>query len=367
MAKRGRPKKVKVDSTLSEDLLEARKAERAKEQSQNISHPCDMLELPSSTTETNATEEVHYIKDSQESSDKLKKVVNDLTKQFGHSIIHFASEEPVKEKISTGIKEIDKLLGSGIPQGMFTVLWGNKSSVKTTLAYLTIAQAQTKGIQALYVDLEQSFDKEWAKKMGIDLNRLLLANEFKTAEEAFDTIIKLCNEKSVGLIVLDSIQSLSPKGEKETKTGKERSVEDDTMALLARKLSQFFRMTAAGVARGKVAVLLIGQARTDLGSFIKLDALSGGHALQHWSAITLKTYRGSKADAPRYKFKVEGKTKEIIIGFALNVKIEKTKVSGTAPEGSVVTLPFYYETGFVKPTEEEIKYIYADWISFEED
>jgi len=300
-----------------------------------------------------------------EASPNLKKTVNELTKQFGHEIIHYASEEPERERIPYGIEEIDKLIGGGNPNGMFTVLWGNKSSVKSTLAYLTIAQAQKKGIQALYIDLEQSFDKEWARKMGINLKSLLIANKSKNAEETFDMIIKLCNEKGVGLIVLDSIQSLSPQGEKETKKGKEKSVADDTMALLARKLSQFFRMTSYGVATGKVAVLLIGQARTDLGSFIKLDTLSGGHALQHWSVIILKNYRGAKADAPRYKFKVNGKSKEIIIGFSLNTKIEKTKISGTAPEGSVVTLPFYHGFGFKRPTDEQIKNLYADWIEFE--
>jgi len=295
----------------------------------------------------------------------LKRTVNNLTKQFGHEVIHFASEEPEKGKIPFGIKQIDDLIGGGITEGMFTVLWGNKSSVKSTLAYLVIAQAQKKGIQSLYIDLEQSFNKVWSTKMGVNLDTLLIANKSKNAEETFDMIIKLCNEKSVGLIVLDSIQSLSPQGEKETKTGKERSVADDTMALLARKLSQFFRMTASGVASGKVAVLLIGQARTDLGSFIKLDALSSGHALQHWSAITLKTYRGAKADSPRYRFKINDKSKEIIIGFPLNIKIEKTKLSGTAPESSVVTLPFYYEYAFEKPTEEQIKKTFKDWIEFE--
>lgn len=294
----------------------------------------------------------------------LKKVVNELSKTMGHEIIHFASEEPEKERIPTGIDQIDKLIGGGIPEGMFSVIWGNKSSTKTTLSYLIVAQAQKRGKQCLYIDLEQSFDKIWAEKMGVDLDRLLIA-KFSSAEESFDSIIKLCNEKCVNLIVLDSIQSLSPQGEKETKTGKERSVADDTMALLARKLSQFFRMTANGVAKGKVAILLIGQARTNLSAFIKLDTLSGGHALQHWSAITLKAYRGSKVDAPRFKFKVEGKTKEIIIGFSLNIRLEKTKISGTAPENSTVILPFYYEFGFIKPTEEQIRKTYKDWISFE--
>ena len=301
---------------------------------------------------------------STEQQDNLKKTVNELTKKFGHSIVHFAKDEPDKEKIPFGIEAIDKLTGGGILSGMFTILWGNKSSAKTTLAYSAIAQAQKMGKNCLFLDLEGSFDKAWAEKFGVDLNRLLVGH-FETAEEAMDTIIKLTNEKAIDFIILDSIQSLSPAGEQQTKKGKEKSVEDDTMALLARKLSQFFRMSASGVYKGKVAMLLIGQARTDLGSFIKLDALSGGHALQHWSAITLKSYRGTKADAPRYKFKVNGKTKEFIIGFDLVIKIEKTKVSGTAPESSEIRIPFHYEYGFIRPTDEQIEQLYSDWIEFE--
>jgi len=299
-----------------------------------------------------------------EKQDKLKRVVNDLSKQFGKSVIRLAGQEAEKERLPFGLEQLDKLLGGGIPSGMFSILWGNKSSSKTTLTYLLIAQAQRKGKTCLFMDLEQSFDKEWARRMGVNVDTLLLG-DFENAEQCLDTIIKLTGEKCIDLIVLDSIQSLSPKGEQETKAGKEKSVEDDTMALLARKLSQFFRMTAHRVFKGEVAMLLIGQARTDLGSFVKLDTLSGGHALGHWSAITMKVYRGSKADAPRYKFKVDGKSKELIIGFSLNLKIEKTKISGTAPESSVITLPFYFEYGFMKPTDKQIETTFKDWIEFE--
>lgn len=301
-----------------------------------------------------------------EPNPNLNKVVNELSKRFGSDIFHLASEEPDKERIPFGIDQFDKMVGGGIPLGLFTVLWGNKSAAKTTLAYMAVAQAQQKGKQCFFIDLEGSFDKAWASKMGVQLDKLLIAR-FKNAEEVMDTIIKLTNEKAVDFIVLDSVQSLSPKGEQETKQGKEKSVEDDTMALLARKLSQFLRMSASGVAKGKVGILLIGQARTDLGSFIKFDTLSGGHALHHWASMTIKTYRGTKADAPRYKFKVDGKTKELIIGFDLCLRLEKTKSPGTAPENTTVRIPFYYEYGFNKPTDKQITDLYEDWISFEGD
>lgn len=306
----------------------------------------------------------------EEQQTNLKKAVSELTKNFGHSIIHFAKDEPTREKIAFPVPEITKMTGGGIQMGSFSVIWGNKSCGKTTLVYYLIGQAQKQGKQCIYLDLENSFDNLWAEKCGVDTNRLLIGH-FQTAEEAFDTLIKLSKEKAIDFAVLDSIQSLSPKGEQETKTGKEKSTEDDTMALLARKLSQFFRMSAGGIYKGNVGLLLIGQARTDLGSFIKLETLSGGHALAHWSALTMRVMRGQKADAPRYKFTVEvknkKKVKEILIGFSLVVRLEKTKVSGTAPEGTELRISFFYETAFTEPTEKQIKEIFGEWIQFEKE
>jgi len=335
---RGRPKKIKsVDEHIQKELKNPEFKKAFDEETKQIN---------------------------KEQEDRLKKVVSDLTKSFGHEIIHFASEETIKEKIPFIIPEVNEMIGGGIPYGMFSILWGNKSCAKTTVTYNLIAQAQKQGKLCTYFDLENSFDKVWAEKQGVNLNRLLVGH-FQNAEEAMDALIKMAREKAIDFVVLDSIQSLSPKGEQETKKGKEKSTEDDTMALLARKLSQFFRMAASGVHSGKVAVLLIGQARVDLGSFIKLETLSGGHALNHWSAITIRVHRGQKADAPRYKFTVKGKRKEIIIGFSLTIKLEKTKVSGTAPENTELRVPFYYEFGFNKPSDTQIEELYKDWIEFE--
>ena len=345
MAKRGRPKKTK-EVPLSEESK--KKVEQGlKEAGEGRLEMGDPI-----LAETPVNPE-------------LKKTVNELTKHFGHEIIHYASEEPERERIPTGIVELDKMI-TGFPSGAFSIIWGNKGSTKTTTALCAIAQAQKLGKVCLFLDLENSFDNEWAKKCGIDLSKLLLGH-FETAEEAMDSAMKMANEKVVDLIVLDSVQSLSPEGEQETKKGEEKSTGDDTMALLARRLSQFFRMSASGVYRGNVTFILIGQSRMDLGGYIKLEKLSGGKALAHWATLIIKAYRATKADAPTYKFKVGEKNKSLPIGFEICYRLEKKKISGTAPEESEVRANFYNEFGFNKPTNEEIESLYSEWIEFSKD
>jgi RecA/RadA recombinase len=115
-------------------------------------------------------------------------------------------------------------------------------------------------------------------------------------------------------------------------------------------------MANSGVFKGKVCVLLVGQARMDLGSFVKLETLSGGRALGFYATIILHVRRGQKADAPQYKYKDnDNKTQTITIGFDMCVKLEKTKISNTAIEGTEIHLPFFFGYGFNKPDEQQIK------------
>jgi len=309
-------------------------------------------------------EEKEKLSKKNEINSALRNSVNELTKKFGHEIIHFASEEPERERIPTGIPELDKMI-TGFPSGAFSVIWGNKGSTKSTTVLNLIAQAQKLGKQCLYLDLETSFDNKWADKCGVDRNKLLIGH-FDNAEQALDTAIKMSKEKVIDIIILDSVQSLSPEGEQETKKGETKSTGDDTVALLARRLSQFFRMDAAGNYRGNITFILIGQSRMDLSGYIKLEKLSGGKAIAHWATLIIKAYRSTKADAPRFKFEIKGKKKEIPIGFEICYRLEKKKISGTAPEETEVRANFYNEFGFVEPTEKQIKELYSDWISFEE-
>jgi recombination protein RecA len=291
-------------------------------------------------------------KEQQEKKDKLNSILRELNKGK-KGIINYASTLENRERQSFGYKCLDKLTGGGILRGSFTTLYGHKGCGKSTIAYKLIATAQKENKICAYLDVERSYDPEWAKKFGVDTEKLVYI-ACPIAEEVLDILIKLCREKVVDFICLDSIQGLSPSGEQyEGKAKKEKSVEADTMALLARKLSQFFRMAMPYVAEAKCAVLLIGQVRTDLGSFIKMDTLSGGHALLHNSRLILKIRRGQKADALTEKVEKivldeEGdevkKKVNKIVGFDCVISVEKSQVKDCI-ENEEVHIPFHFIKG----------------------
>lgn len=284
---------------------------------------------------------------------KLKAVLKDVKKQHKNCVISMGSDIKDRERISTGCPEVDELIGGGVPSGLFSVFWGSKGCGKTSLAYSTIAEAQKEDKTCLYLDLEHSYEEKRAKSFGIKTDDLIVA-KFPKAENSMDAIITLCKEKAVDLIILDSIHSMSPTGEQETKRGKEKSVEDDTQALLARKLSQFFRMATHHVSTSNCAVVLIGQARMTIGSFINLEVLSGGNALLHFASLIVRMRRGKKADAPVEKYKhyytdKEGKERYKTVkepcGFNLVMKLDKTKVDSQR-EGTEIQIPFYFDGSF---------------------
>lgn len=288
---------------------------------------------------------------SQERKDKLKQVMRDINKSMKGVVVNYANTIENKNRMSFGYKTLDSLTGGGVQCGCFSTIWGSKGCGKSTIAYKTIATAQKNGKIAMYVDMERSYDAEWAKNFGVDTDNLIYVS-VHSAEEALDIIIKTCKEKVVDLVVLDSIQGLSPHDEQyEGKAEKEKSVEQDTMALLARKLSQFFRMSTPFVSDAKCAVLLIGQSRMDLSSFIKMETLSGGRALLHNSRLILHLRRGQGADAPTEKIETDEKDKngknkfdEIKIGFSLVIRVDKSQISGCV-EGQELQIPFLYESG----------------------
>jgi len=263
----------------------------------------------------------------------LKTEVALLNKKFGKEVISIGYNKEI-ERIPFQSAALNEITG-GVPMGRFSVIWGPKGSAKSTTALDLIKTAQGMGKICYWIDLEHSFDPKWAQTMGVDTDTLIVASAFNTAEEAMDSIVNFTKKKIVDVIVIDSIQGLSPKGEQETKKGIDKSLEDETMALLARKLSQFFRISATGVAQSNCTVIMIGQTRMDLGGFITLEKLSGGNALEHWSSMTIHFRRGKKADAP--------KDKDKILGFDLVARVDKSKVG--ADEGKQCHIPFYFEKG----------------------
>lgn len=288
--------------------------------------------------------------------------LKEISKKIGVEI-RFASEEGEIEYYSVGVEAIDKFTGGGLVKGRFTVIYGSKSSGKSTLSYNAIASLQRQNLRCAIIDMEHSFDKNRATSLGIDTSKLILIEECETAEQAMDMVIALAQAKIVDFIVIDSVQAMSPKGEQESKKGVAKSVEDDTQALLARKLGQFFRMCATPLYKANMGALLIGQVRTmGIGSYIVKDGLSGGKALEHYPWEIIYVRKGQKADAPVEKYKevfedpdgkIHKETKERILGFDCVLKMEKTKASASVRENEEVHVPFYFETGFNEPKPKE--------------
>jgi RecA/RadA recombinase len=267
----------------------------------------------------------------------------------------FADNLDNTEVIKIGIPSIDKFVG-GFKKGAFTVAWGGMSCGKSTLALQAIANAQKEGSICVYIDMERSFSKERAIQLGVNLQELVLISNCQTAEEALTIIRTLSKDKVCDFLVLDSIQAMSPKGEQENK-GKERDLAEAEMAQLARTLSKFFRIVSPDVFKAKIAVLLIGQCRMSLGSFIVRADLSGGEALKHWSYQTIFMRRGQGADAPSQKVieyyadpdkGIHKESKNVACGFDAVLKLTKTKSASSAVENSEIHVPFTFEKGFVE-------------------
>lgn len=207
----------------------------------------------------------------------LEKIIKEINKKNETQSLMYASSLKLTERASTGIEELDNFIGQGFPYGNFSVVWGPKGCGKSTLAYYITASAQKQKKIVVYIDLEHKFDFEWAEKFGVNLDELVLMADIENAEQAMEAIRVLSKNKVVDVIILDSIQGMAPRGEKETKTGADKELDKDTIALLARQMSKFFKVVSNDVAKGNVAVILIGQARVGgIGSFYVRDVLSGG-------------------------------------------------------------------------------------------
>lgn len=261
----------------------------------------------------------------------IKRASTLLNKKYGKEVITFASGKTARERIPFTCNDINVMTGGGVPRGATTVIWGAKASGKTSMCLDIIKNAQEQGLVCLLVDLERSFDPVWASKIGVDLDKLMIA-KFDNAELALDTIVDYTQKKIVDVIVLDSVQGLCPEAEWKSKKGKEKSIADDTIGLIPRRLSKFFSKSAAGIDESNCSLIMIGQTRTNIGSYMPLDELTGGNALMHWSSLTIHARRGKKAYAPK-----EG-------GFAMVAKVDKSKVG--ADEGKQALVPFIFGQGF---------------------
>ncbi len=243
----------------------------------------------------------------------LKTAVQQIEKQFGDGSIMTLCGDSIKaiRGISTGSLSLDIALGGqGLPSGRVIEIYGPESSGKTTLALHAIAQAQKTGGIAALIDAEHAFDPSWAKKLGVDLNMLLISQP-SSGEEAMQITETLIKSNSVDIIVIDSVAALVPRQELEGEIG------DSHIGLQARLMSQSMRKLTGAISKSKTCTVFINQIREKIGvMFGSPETTPGGRALKFYSSVRL--------DVRKIGLLKDG---EEVIGQRVKVKVVKNKVA----------------------------------------
>ena len=243
----------------------------------------------------------------------LKETLSQIEKQFGKgTVMRMGDKENLDiPSISTGSVGLDIALGiGGIPQGRVTEIYGPESSGKTTLTLQIIAECQKNGGTAAFIDAEHALDPQYAAKLGVNVDDLLLSQP-DTGEQALEVADMLVKSNSVDLVVVDSVAALVPRAEIEGEMG------DHHVGLQARLMSQALRKITGNIQRSGATVIFINQIRMKIGVMIgSPETTTGGNALKFYSSVRL--------DIRRIGAVKEG---DEVIGNETRVKVVKNKVS----------------------------------------
>src|SRR5438132_7663001 len=215
---------------------------------------------------------------------ELKNALAQIEKQFGKGAIMQMGEHAVTDvpAIPTGAWSLDIALGGrGLPRGRIIEIFGPESSGKTTVALHAVASAQKQGGVAAFIDAEHALDPSWSRRLGVDLESLLVSQP-SSGEEALKIAEMLIKSNAVDIIVIDSVAALVPRAEVEGEIG------DQHMGLQARLMSQALRILNPTIAKSKTCMIFINQIRQKIGvMFGNPETTSGGLALKFYSSVRL--------------------------------------------------------------------------------
>ena len=221
-------------------------------------------------------------------SKQLNETLSQIEKQFGKGTVMRMGDREVVDipAISTGSIGLDIALGiGGVPQGRVIEIFGPESSGKTTLTLQVIAECQKAGGTAAFIDAEHALDPLYAKKLGVNVDELLLSQP-DTGEQALEVADMLVKSQSVDLLVIDSVAALTPRAEIEGEMG------DHHVGLQARLMSQALRKITGNIQRSNATVIFINQIRMKIGvMFGNPETTSGGNALKFYSSVRLDIRR----------------------------------------------------------------------------
>ncbi|MBK7121817.1 MAG: recombinase RecA [Chitinophagaceae bacterium] len=243
----------------------------------------------------------------------LKLTMDKIDKDFGKGSVMMMSDKGIVEQevISTGSIGLDMALGiGGLPKGRVVEIYGPESSGKTTLAIHVIAEAQKKGGMCAFIDAEHAFDSEYAKKLGVDIDNLLISQP-DYGEQALEIADRLILSGALDVVVIDSVAALVPKSELEGEMG------DSKMGLQARLMSQALRKLTATIHKTNSCCIFINQLREKIGvMFGNPETTTGGNALKFYSSVPLDIRRMAQI-----------KDGDTAIGNHVKVKVVKNKVA----------------------------------------
>lgn len=242
----------------------------------------------------------------------LENVIKNVEKQYGKGSIMILGDENTVDipVIPSGALSLDIAMGvGGYPRGRIVEIYGPESSGKTTLALHAIAEAQKKGGAAAFIDAEHAFDINYAKKLGIQVDTLVVSQP-DYAEQALEIAETLVRSNVVDVVVIDSVAALVPRSEIEGEMG------DSHMGVQARLMSQALRKLTAAVSKSKTCLIFINQLRSKIGiMFGNPETTTGGNALKFYASMRIDIRKIASI-----------KEKEEVIGNQVKVKIQKNKM-----------------------------------------
>mgnify|MGYP001446681728 FL=1 len=254
------------------------------------------------------------MKSNNQKGKALNMAINQIDKQFGKgSIMRLGEQKPIDDgnSISTGALSLDIASGvGGVPKGRIIEIYGPESSGKTTLALHIVAEAQKKGGNAAYIDAEHALDPEYSKRIGVNIEELLISQP-DTGEQSLEITETLVRSGAVDVIVIDSVAALVPKAELDGEMG------DVHVGLQARLMSQALRKLTGTVSRSNTCVIFINQIRMKIGvMFGNPETTPGGRALKFYTSMRMEIRKITSIK--------EGTD---IVGNRTRVKVVKNKVA----------------------------------------